>query len=330
MQPLISIIIPVFNTEKYLNNCLHSVVYQSYKNLQIICVNDESTDNSQLILDKFKNLDDRIEIINKKNGGLSSARNSGLEHVKGDWIFFLDSDDFILKNSIRDLVSCIKPDTDAVVGNVKVDYEAYSNLKLFDKYYFNVPKTGNFKITDEILLNLPVVAWAKLYKTSIIRTYNLKFPEGLYYEDNFWFWAYFALCKNISLTNKLVYVYLRRENGIMSGTFKKTDNRSRQIINIAHEIFSFYSKNDIFDSHQFRLEKIYFNLLNFGLHNCEKWDKPFFYWQFSNLARDFPSLKKNSEINKIANGDFLFFYGYPNLLKQNLKTFKNFLKDKFF
>ncbi len=94
-MPKVSIIIPVYNVEKYLQRCLDSVVNQTLKDIEIICVNDGSTDNSAIILEEFSKKDERIKIVNQKNGGLSRARNTGLEHSNGDYIGFLDSDDWI-------------------------------------------------------------------------------------------------------------------------------------------------------------------------------------------------------------------------------------------
>ena len=106
-EPLISIIVPVYNVEKYLKKCLDSILSQTYKNFEVIIVNDGSPDNSQKIIDEYKKKDKRIIVLEKENGGLSSARNYGIEHANGKYISFVDADDYIEKDYVEKLYDCI-------------------------------------------------------------------------------------------------------------------------------------------------------------------------------------------------------------------------------
>ena len=120
----ITVIIPVYNVEKFLRTCLDSVINQTYQNLEIICVNDGSTDSSPEILKEYFEKDDRIIIINKENGGLSSARNAGLDAATGEYVAFLDSDDWISKNFCKELLkSIIKTHSDAAIAQTHYVYE---------------------------------------------------------------------------------------------------------------------------------------------------------------------------------------------------------------
>ena len=222
----VSVIIPVYNIEEFLTKCLDSVINQTYKNLEIICVNDGSTDNSQKILEEYAENDKRIKIINKPNGGLSSARNAGMREMNGKYCYFVDSDDWIELNTIETLVGIYdKYDVDCVVHsfrNIAYDDEAVQNaqdcenwLKTFQKF------DGIYDIPIDISHEIPTVAWNKLYKTNIIKTYNCRFPEGFIHEDEAFIWIYMIHCKKYYYTNFKFYNYLSRANSIM-GKRKKS------------------------------------------------------------------------------------------------------------
>ena len=179
---MISIIIPVYNVEKYLSDCLDSVVNQTYKDLEIICVNDGSTDNSLDILNEYCSKDDRIFVVNKENGGLSSARNAGLAVAKGDFIMFLDSDDWIDNNTCEvALKQMMESNSDVAIWSYSKEYEASSKeVHIFENdIVFSSDNdlaslhrrfVGLYK--DE--LRYPekadsiVTAWGKLYKNKLI------------------------------------------------------------------------------------------------------------------------------------------------------------------
>ena len=188
---MISIIIPVYNVEKYLSDCLDSVVNQTYKDLEIICVNDGSTDNSLDILNEYCSKDDRIFVVNKENGGLSSARNAGLAVAKGDFIMFLDSDDWIDNNTCEvALKQMMESNSDVAIWSYSKEYEASSKeVHIFENdIVFSSDNdlaslhrrfVGLYK--DE--LRYPekadsiVTAWGKLYKNKLIINEDIKFID---------------------------------------------------------------------------------------------------------------------------------------------------------
>ena len=125
---IISVIIPIYNVERYLDKCIRSVVDQTYKNLEIILVDDESPDQCGTICDKWAEKDKRIRVIHKTNGGLSDARNAGTDATEGDWIFYLDSDDYLEKNALETVVNIQKEyQSDIVVGNYSYLYEDHED-----------------------------------------------------------------------------------------------------------------------------------------------------------------------------------------------------------
>lgn len=233
MEPILSVIIPVYNTEKYLVKCLDSVISQTLKNIEIICINDGSTDNSLAFLQQYNEIDKRIRIIDKKNGGLSSARNIGIENAKGRYITFVDSDDFVELDTYEKAIEKFnKPEVDLVYFSTNIIIE--NNLsRMQDERYFEHKYKGFIKLSNDVMTKMDVCAWNKVYKLSIIRKYNILFPEGLWYEDNPFFWSYGLLCDEAYFINDKFYNYLIRDGSIMS--YKKGNQKNSMI---SHELDS--------------------------------------------------------------------------------------------
>lgn len=218
MNEKISVIIPIYNVEKYLPKCINSVLNQTYSNLEIILVNDGSTDSCKQICEEYKKLDNRIKIINKKNGGLSDARNYGIEASTGNYIAFLDSDDWIDKELYMTLYKIIKRyDADISVCNFKKSYlngdnKTHNSGKI--KCYSNIEALNELYGKNSVQM---IVAWNKLYKRSTIK--ELRFPVGRIHEDEY------LTPIIIYNANKLVYIdkellyYRQTPNSIMNSKF---------------------------------------------------------------------------------------------------------------
>ena len=176
---LVTVIIPVYNVEKYINRCLDSVIRQTYKNLEIIIVNDGSTDNSGKMCDEYAKLDNRIIVIHKDNGGLSQARNIGIEKSTGEYICFIDSDDYVELNMIEDLYNaCAKNEVKMVWAN---KFRELENGKIFiDKTHEQECIIDRKQAYNNILLHDTTVC-DKLFKKELFN--NVRFPIGKLYED---------------------------------------------------------------------------------------------------------------------------------------------------
>lgn len=172
----ISIIVPVYNSEKYLRKCLDSLINQTFKDIEIIMINDGSTDNSEKIIKEYQKKDKRIVLFNKKNGGQSSARNLGLSRAKGKYISFIDSDDYIQPNLCEKLYGVISAGYDIVV----TDYYIIDGK--FKKYY-KISNCEEGEISSKDYLLTAVCPWNKMYKKSFLINNKFKFPEGIIYED---------------------------------------------------------------------------------------------------------------------------------------------------
>ncbi len=217
MEPLISVIVPIYKVEKYLGKCIESILKQTYKNLEIILVDDGSPDACPQICDEYAKKDSRIVVIHQKNGGLSSARNSGLDIAKGEFIGFVDSDDCIANDMYETLYNAIK-ENDAQMSicrfyivnengeflqdSIKTDIK--EDIKILDKY----------EAMKEMLLdkNIRGYVWTKLFKKECFEL--LRFPEGKNYEDIAISIKCFEKTEKIVYINKQKYYYLQRETSI--------------------------------------------------------------------------------------------------------------------
>lgn len=223
---LISIIVPIYNVEKYLNQCINSILKQTYTNIEIILVDDGSPDNCGKICDNYKRIDKRIKVIHKNNGGLSEARNYGIKEATGDFLLFVDSDDFITENTCEILINNIqKYNADMAICNF---YYVFKNKKaiineMSTKKEIQILEKEN--IIKEYFINYSVdlnVAWNKLYKKDIFKRKNaLLFPVGKLHEDTYIMYKIYYNLNRLVRINKPLYYYRQRNNSIISNFSKK-------------------------------------------------------------------------------------------------------------
>lgn len=284
MDKLISIIIPVFNVEKYISDCINSVLLQPYKNIEIICIDDCGQDNSIRIVSNFASLDSRIKIIHhSQNKGLGPARNTGINASSGDYILFLDSDDMLYPNALCDLVDDIeRTNADIIVGRVVAfphvnDREICSFAKRYNKYDQRVTP-GLYKLYFERIpqecLKISEVAPGRLFKKNFISKNNLYFiDKNIMHEDNGFFIKYLSCLPTISILNKNVIKYRIRSKSIMTQLkgkefFKRRHVHICQVLNDARKYV--YSKYD----------RITANIL---LCQLGKLESPSFIFDYGNL-----------------------------------------------
>lgn len=223
MKALISVIVPVYNTAPYLRRCLDSLCNQTYLNLEIICINDGSTDNSLDILNEYAEKDSRFIIINTKNSGLAAARNVGLELVNGTWITGVDSDDYIDIDTCEYIMSHVDDDVNVIQYGLREVIEDDKNNTLIDLCCRNGHSFGKQRVTPFMLINQPCEFWSKFWRKSFLDRYKCRFPAGYWYEDWFFYWAYMPLAKCVLCLPECKYVYLRRQSSIMGLTQTKVD-----------------------------------------------------------------------------------------------------------
>lgn len=218
VEPFISVILPIYNIEKYLDKCMNSVLNQTYSNLEIIMVDDGSTDNCPILCDYYKKKDKRVVVFHKENGGLSDARNYGIERAKGEYITCIDPDDYVDLDYIEYLLSLLKKyKTDMAIAQHRVHYD---NGDIKEK-----GKSGDEDIPTEICLErllyhdvIDTSAWGKLYHKSLFD--NVKYPKGKIFEDIGTTYNLMIQCDHIAVGYESKYNYVFHNNSIVNSRFK--------------------------------------------------------------------------------------------------------------
>lgn len=271
-MPKVSIVIPIYNVEKYLKRCVDSVLHQTLQNIEIILVDDGSPDKCPSICDQYKEKDSRIKVIHKKNGGLASARNAGLRIATGEYILFLDSDDWIEPETAEELVS-IAEQYQVDFVRFRPMYAGWPNHKdgsLCDFGTESGMKEGVYLkddiireiyprlfATPQLTLGVIVAAWRSLYRREFLKNNNLLFDEEIRYSEDTIFSA-----KVVSVTNSFYYLdgpryyhYFYNGNSITKSYKKDYWENNKKLISCFEEIFATYKQYDF--SKQLWLQKIY-------------------------------------------------------------------------
>ena len=265
-MPKISVIIPVYNTEKYISKCLESIIKQTYTDIEIICINDFSNDNSGNIIKEYTKSDNRIKLLEfTSNKGVSAARNSGIKISSGDYIYFIDSDDWIEKNYLEIMLDNIeKTNSDIVVNRNMVSVQN-------DKFYpYNFQK-GQLDIPDNSFINIEKDTHNvscgpcnKLYKLNLLKEHSLYFPEGYTYEDIFFHYITFAYSKKIYFFYGSEYFYRKTDGSLTSTMILDSD----KVINIFNLLYEYYEKHNLLN----KGIKIYYTLPFFNIQNEETYN----------------------------------------------------------
>ena len=226
----VSVIIPIFNGEKYLKTCLDSVCNQSLSDIEIICIDDGSTDNTLKILKKYQSKDKRLKIISTENHGQGHARNIALSKVKGEYVSFVDVDDWIEEDALELLYYKAKNDNLDMLFFQMMNYIENSgkfietdlyNFQCFEENGITENTIFNHNDTKGFLFEIPVGPVSKLYKKEFLDINSLKFPEGIFFEDNSFFYNAYFKCNSAGFVKKHLY-YRRRHDNSVTQTFDET------------------------------------------------------------------------------------------------------------
>ena len=294
-MPKVSIIVPVYNVEKYIEKCLNSLVKQTMEDIEIIIVNDGSKDNSINVINKFiKQYPEKIQYLEKKNGGLSDARNYGLPYAKGEYIAFLDSDDYVEEDMYEKMYKLAKKENSDMV---ECDFIwEYPNKQKEDigQIYTN---------KKQMLEKVRVVAWNKLIKTNIVIENKITFPKGYRYEDVEFTYKLVPYLNKVSFLKKPCVHYVQRENSISN----LQNERTKEIFNVLDHVLDFYKKNNIYDEYKEELEYIYtryllcISLLRMVKIKNKKIKNKLLEETWEKLNYNFPNWKRNRILNQNKN-----------------------------
>ncbi len=247
---LVSVIIPVYNAENSLDKCIRSILVQTYTNIEIIIINDGSTDTSGRICDQYAKSDDRITVIHQKNSGVSVSRNRGLGVSKGYYIQFIDADDYIENNMVEKLVCAIQNDADLVISGYRYIYKKAKAVNIVERN----PRTGMYD-RNEFLLDFGKLysggftnsVCNKMYISRIIKKENISFPEEVSMgEDLIFNLGYFGHCTKVTIIDNLLYNYVKNGNP-HSLTAKYKENLFENQKMLYLKVKSFLSCNDLYN-----------------------------------------------------------------------------------
>ena len=286
-MPKVSIIVPVYNVEKYIDKCLNSLVNQSLQDIEIIIVNDGSKDNSEKIVEQYvEKFPNKIVYLKKQNGGLSDARNFGIPHAKGEYVAFLDSDDYVEVDMYEKMYTLANTEDSDMVecdfyweypNKIKKDIgEIYSNKK-------------------EMLQKVRVVAWNKLIKRNVLEKSKVKFPKGYLYEDVEFTYKLIPFINNVSFLKEPLIHYIQRDNSISNSQ----NERTKEIFDILENVLNYYKENAIYEEYKDELEYTYTryllcsSLLRIVKIKNKKTRKKLIEETWNNLNTKFPDWKKN-------------------------------------
>ena len=302
-------IIPVYNTEKYLKECLDSIVNQSLEDIEIICIDDGSTDNSLEILREYAENDSRFKIFSQENNGQGSARNYGLDVAKGEYIYFMDSDDFIELNTLSDCYNeANKNNLDFLMFQL-INYDE-SKKSLYQDNDYDMPNVGDlvadnvFSYADlnHLIFQVAVSPVNKLYSKKFLDDINVRFPEDVIFEDNVFFWNVFLNAKRIKFLKH--HYYIRRRHS--SSTTGNAGIRFVDTLEIHKRIFIIFKKFNIFDE----FKKYLFNkkvvLANVRFNQVNDEVKSVF---FNEMKNDFKEMS-----NEYGYDNIIEYLDYPNKL----------------
>lgn len=245
-MPKISVIVPVYNVENYIEKCLETLVNQTLKDIEIILVNDGSKDRSIDIINRFiKQYPDKIVYLEKENGGLSDARNFGIPHAKGEYIAFLDSDDYVEKDMYENMYELAKKENSDMV---ECDfYWQYPNKLKKDEGTIYHGK-------NEMIEKVRVVAWNKLIKREILEENpEVRFPKGLRYEDVEFTYKLVPYIEKVSFLKKPCVHYVQREGSISN----EQNERNKEIFDVLDNVINYYKEKEIYDTYKNELEYVY-------------------------------------------------------------------------
>lgn len=285
-MPVISVIVPVYKVEQFIDRCVDSILSQTFSDFELFLVDDGSPDKCGEICDEYAKKDDRIIVIHKENGGLSDARNVAIDVAKGDYLIFIDSDDYVSDNHLESLYTALKEtDSDMAVANIT----SFSDEKIDEEFYKPTESRKVLSGKEVFSTIYQPCAQAKLYKRSLFD--GIRYPVGRLYEDTFIYHDILARVNSLVLTGINTYYYLVRRDSIMHQEYK-------------------LAFTDIVDSIELRIKK----LEELGLQDLADDNREFIYSRvavaYTNLDSSVPENKRRlEEIMEIYRSE------YPKLMK---------------
>lgn len=303
VMELVSIVVPVYKVEKYLEQCVRSIQNQTWKELEIILVDDGSPDRCGKMCEAYREQDQRIQVIHKPNGGLGDARNEGAKAAGGEYLLFVDSDDYIAGDLVEKAVKAAK--------------ETGSDIVLFDYYYvengekehrsYDIPPGRALNLADEKrLLLAPPASWIKLFRREFYRKAGITFPVGTYYEDLATTPQLLLEAERIVYLKEPLYYYVNRRESIMGS--RDYERNCRDIVRVLNKVLRYYKGKGMYDRYRYELEYLAFMNVYFEPSKrmtLYKADKTYLLKLQRYIFRNFPEFRKNPYVREMSRKDRL-------------------------
>ena len=290
-MPKVSVIVPFYNVEKYIEKCLETLVNQTLDDIEIILVNDGSKDKTVDIVKKYKEMySNKIVYLEKENGGLSDARNYAISYARGEYIAFLDSDDYVETNMYKEMYEIAqKENSDMVECNFIWEYP--------NKTRIDIGTTYNNK--HEMIEKIRVVAWNKLIKREILEKSKVQFPKGYRYEDVEFTYKLIPFLEKVSFCKTPMVHYVQREGSISNVQNK----RNAEIFDVMEHVMDYYKENNLYEEYYQELEYLYSryafcsSFLRIVKIKDKEIRKQLLDMTWNNVYEKFPDWKKNKILN---------------------------------
>ncbi len=300
--PALSVIIPVHNAERYLARCLDSVLGQSFRDLEVLCVDDGSTDASSDILRACAQRDSRLCVITQENRGVSAARNAGLDAARGAWISFVDCDDELLPDAYaRLLEDC--GDEDFMRFGAEEVRELDGTPVPVRSGYFEVGPACVKQLSDEEVRRLSMTVWDKLYRRDAIEACALRFPEGLRFEDNAFVLNFAALHRRCRFVPQKCYRYFRHEDSFTDTIRRGKDKIAFDYIRILDPVHEFWEKHALLPGHQALFEQLCRDRLQEAVEICRAWEIPGIVYELAASLHRWNVMPKDRMLRAVREGE---------------------------
>ena len=293
----VSVVIPVYNVEDFLGECLDSITNQTLDDIEIICVNDGSTDRSLEILNEYAKNDDRFTVVTQENGGHAVATNRGIDLAKGEYLYLMDSDDILKLNALADTVKVAEgKDVDFVLFQAinyymdKDEYKEQENYSMNKLADFVGDSVFNWKDIKEFIFSITVTPWSKIYRRDFIEKQKIRFPEGLVFDDNVFFWEVLFSAERITFHRE--HLFTRRWYSSSSTT--AGDRRFIDSLAIYDLIWDVFKKFGVFE--EFKKE-LYYRKMAVANMRFNKIKEEFKEDYFEAMKNNFLNLKNGPDFN---------------------------------
>lgn len=246
VESLLSLVVPVYNASVYLPRCLESLLAQTYQNLEIICVDDGSTDESAKILEEYAKIDSRIRVILKENAGVSAARNSGLDVASGEYVSFVDADDWVENDAYEEILNCFSVGIDFVWFDAQVEGIISEEKLRHIENFLHLKYNGKERMTPGHFHGADSCVWNKVFKREVIERHHCRFPQGILYgEDAAFCYCVAAEAQDVFFLQKRLYHYMQHEDSAM-GKESVVKARSADQLHAVRYVNQFYQRAGLF------------------------------------------------------------------------------------